>query len=179
MPRSEPSNQVNNNTSDDLTIKNEITMAEKSIFLCLLPVFLSLLPPNLTQDYPTSLQCPAECTVYNVLDNSTVIYKVQVCAGRWFFVLFHIKIQIQGRLGNQMMGYAMMLTLRKLFNLQTFLEPEVVSALQRYFVNIDQIPTWDSLCRESYPWTTFMSAPALLNQSEYREGSAFELPVKV
>ncbi len=42
-------------------------------------------------------------------------------------------VQILGRLGNQMMGYAMMLALREAYGYDVFLDPSALHNLRHYF----------------------------------------------
>lgn len=80
-----------------------------------------------------------------------------------------------------MLGYAMMLGLKRTLGMQTFLEPQVLSNLDHFFENIQGIPSLERICEDdlNYPWETFMMGVPQLNTTEMRAGCALEIPMKV
>ena len=70
-----------------------------------------------------------------------------------------------------MMGYAIMLSMKKEYGFRTFLDSYVLRNLQNYFKNINQIPELEQLCLDEYIWTEANMPPQhLANDSELSTG---------
>ena len=66
---------------------------------------------------------------------------------------------MNGRLGNMMLGYSMMLSMAKEYGFRTFLDEVVLLNLERYFQNIRNVSKLESLCFTEYPWIDYMQSP--------------------
>ena len=61
-----------------------------------------------------------------------------------------------------MIGYAIMLSMKREYGFRTFLDTAVLLDLQHYFTNIKNIPNSESLCFYEYPWTYYFESPQSL-----------------
>ena len=66
---------------------------------------------------------------------------------------------MNGRLGNSMLGYALMLSMKEIYDFRTYLYRRVLSVLKRYFRNIDQIQRVESVCSQNCSWTDYFKSP--------------------
>ena len=74
----------------------------------------------------------------------------------------YILFQVNGRLGNLMIGYAIMLSMKLEYGFPTFLDTAVVLELQHYFKQIKNVSNTESLCFNEYPWTDYNKSPQSL-----------------
>ena len=73
-----------------------------------------------------------------------------------------IFIKVLGRLENCMMGYAIMLSMKREYGFRTYLDSYVLANLQMYFKNINQIPRLEQLCGDGYTWEEYFMGPQYL-----------------
>ena len=65
-----------------------------------------------------------------------------------------------------MLGYAIMLAMKREYGFRTFLDTNVLLNLKQYFKSISDVNGSESLCFTEYPWTDYMSTPQLLSQDK-------------
>ena len=69
-----------------------------------------------------------------------------------------------GRLGNSMLGYAILLSMKQNFAFRTFLNDQALNELKKYFVNIDEqlVKPLDAICPQNCNWTDYLYSPKSL-----------------
>ena len=67
---------------------------------------------------------------------------------------------------NMMLGYSLMLSMKKEYGFRTFLDTAVLLDLKYYFKNIRNVSKSESLCFYEYAWTDYFKSPQTLGQDK-------------
>ncbi len=95
--------------------------------------------------------------------------------------------RIQGRLGNHVLGFAMLLALKRRIGLNVYLEAKIKKSIERYFGEgaTAAIPALeDALCADvledpKVPWQSYLWSANILEREDHKTGLMLELPVKM
>ncbi|XP_040565973.1 uncharacterized protein [Lepeophtheirus salmonis] len=80
---------------------------------------------------------------------------------------------IQGRLGNRMLAFSLMLAFKRVYGVRTFLESHVLEDVNHYFPRATQIPSIEhNFCMPFNGWENFYGDYQELNTSLYLHGKA-------
>ena len=78
-----------------------------------------------------------------------------------------------------MMIYSLLLSLKRRFGFNVYMEQHVKDNLNFYFDNVNAIPSLDQLCLDSYPWETMKFSPLNFEDEFAQTGFAYEFPERV
>ena len=65
-----------------------------------------------------------------------------------------------------MIGYAIMLSMKKEYGFRTYLDTTVILNLKHYFQNTNNVYRSESLCFNEYPWRDYFQSPQNLAQDK-------------
>ena len=65
-----------------------------------------------------------------------------------------------------MIGYSLMMSMKKEYGFRTFLDTAVILNLKYYFKNINNVSKSESLCFYEYPWMEYLKSPQTLAQDK-------------
>ena len=73
-----------------------------------------------------------------------------------------------------MLGYAIMLSMKREYGFSSYLDSRILENLQKYFRGINEIPKLEELCVDGYLWRAVqnMSPQQLADNSELSKGHA-------
>ena len=73
-----------------------------------------------------------------------------------------------------MLGYAIMLSMKREYGFSSYLDSRILANLQKYFRGINEIPKLEELCVDEYLWRAVqnMSPQQLADNNELSKGHA-------